>query len=344
MMKDSTMSRILVETVVKKALAAIKEDPERGTRNLVDMALQFAEGRFQQELFSAIQTMLQNEHSAYYNLVRDVVSRTDAERLLTFGMNVGYNGCTVGARHIRENERKLGCNIPWTVSIRPDGARWADDRARYDRLIGEGETLGIYVWAVFAGERPQDLLCLAKAHPASAFCVFCRAEDLTEVFLEEALEYNNIMLLVRYDEAAADVCASLQRMGLLYSVWYPYGTKDLEDIINGDLFYSAQQLAPAFTVLLAEPECPMEVRRLVCQAVRSARNDQRFQTLLWEMESDNCLVDSIISGDSCLVSFDGAGRLCAGTGKTWGERGNIFHGSLLKILQGAYPKTVEETA
>lgn len=343
-MKDSTMTRIVVETVVKKALAAIKEDPERGTRNLVDMALQFAEGRFQQELFSTIQTMLQNEHSAYYSLVRDVVSRTDAERLLTFGMNVGYNGCTVGARHIRENERKLGCNIPWTVSIRPGGARWADDRARYDRLIGEGETLGIYVWAVFAGERPQDLLCLAKAHPASAFCVFCRADDLTEVFLEEALEYNNIMLLVRYDEAAADVCASLRRMGLLYSVWYPYGAKDLEDIINGDLFYSAQQLAPAFTVLLAEPECPMEVRRLVCQAVRTARSDQRFQTLLWEMESDNCLVDSIISGDSCLVSFDGAGRLYSGGGKTWSEHNDIFHESLVKILQGACPKTVEETA
>ena len=343
-MEDSMMTRIVIETVVKKALAAIKEDPERETRNLVDMALQFAEGRFQQELFSTMQTMLQNEHSAYYGLVRDVVSHTDAERLLTFGMNVGYNGCTVGARHIRENERKLGCSIPWTVSIRPDGARWADDCARYDKLIGEGETLGIYVWAVFAGERPRDLLCLAKSHPASAFCVFCRGEDLTEVFLEEALEYDNIMLLVRYDEAAADVCASLRRMGLLYSVWYPYGAKDLEDILNGDLFYSAQQLAPAFTVLLARPECPVEVRRLVCRAVRAARNEQRFQTLLWEMESDNGLVDSIISKDSCLVAFDGAGRLCSGDGRTWGEHHDIFHGSLVEILQGAYPKTVEETA
>ena len=58
---ENSISRMLVEMVVRKALKSIKDDPERGIRNLVDMALQFSsEGRFQRDFFSAAQTMLQN--------------------------------------------------------------------------------------------------------------------------------------------------------------------------------------------------------------------------------------------------------------------------------------------
>ena len=93
---EKSMSRMLVETVVKKALKSIKESPERGIRNLVDMALQFSEGRFQINFFTVTQTMFQNENSAYYGLVRNVVAYTDSDRLFTFGMNLGYNSCTEG--------------------------------------------------------------------------------------------------------------------------------------------------------------------------------------------------------------------------------------------------------
>lgn len=72
---EKSMSRFLVETVVKKALKSIKDSPERGIRNLVDMGLQFSEGRFQKNFFTVAQTMLQNENSAYYSLVRNKIGR-----------------------------------------------------------------------------------------------------------------------------------------------------------------------------------------------------------------------------------------------------------------------------
>lgn len=81
-------------------LKSIKNDPERGARNLVDLAMQFSEGRFQKNFFSAAQTMLQNENSAYYGLIRDIATYTDETRLFTFGMNLGYNGCTVGVKRM----------------------------------------------------------------------------------------------------------------------------------------------------------------------------------------------------------------------------------------------------
>ena len=71
---ENSMSRMMVEIVVRKALKSIKDDPERGIRNLVDMALQFSSEEISKRLFSAAQTMLQNENSPYYGLLRDLVA------------------------------------------------------------------------------------------------------------------------------------------------------------------------------------------------------------------------------------------------------------------------------
>ncbi|MGB4610151.1 MAG: hypothetical protein WBH77_05945, partial [Saccharofermentanales bacterium] len=83
------MPRLLVETIVKKALKSIKHSPERGIRNLIDFALQLSDGRFQKDFFTVAQNMLQNENSAYYELIRDVITYVDTEKLYTFGINVG---------------------------------------------------------------------------------------------------------------------------------------------------------------------------------------------------------------------------------------------------------------
>lgn len=84
---------------------------------------------------------------------------------------------------------------------------------------------------------------------------------------------------------------ALRKTGLLYSVWYQYGQKDTEFIINGDLFSSAQQLSPVFTALMPEPDCPQIIGTLVYQEVTRARGEQLYRTLLWELQYDNSLTD-----------------------------------------------------
>jgi len=338
---EKTMSRMLVETVVKKALKSIKESPERGIRNLIDMALQFSDGRFQQNFFAAAQTMLQNENSAYYGLVRDVMTYTDTDRLFTFGMNLGYSGCTEGARRIRENEEKLGCNIPWTVLLQVDTQRFDENRQAYSKLLREGERLGVYTWMVFPTEKPGKAFALTEEYPDSAFCFFCEKEDITPTLLDEAAECKNLMLVVRYDEDTNAVCEAMRERGLLYSVWYQYGQKDTEIIINGDLFSSTQQSSPTFTVLLPEINCPEEVRRLLYQEVTRVRNEQSFRTLVWELQRDNLLIDSIISEDDCAVCFDKDGNLCDWNGKI--EHYSLFQNDLIEMLTAACPKKARKS-
>ena len=118
-MKDIT--RIFVETTIRKAIRDIKDSPKRSFRNLIDLGLNFAKGRFEKPFLVSVQNLLQNEQSPYYDLVLDTVHNVDTDRLITFGMNVGYNGCTKGAKIIREIESKENYNIPWSLSLEIDG-------------------------------------------------------------------------------------------------------------------------------------------------------------------------------------------------------------------------------
>lgn len=289
------------------------------------MALQFSDGRFQQDFFAAAQTMLENDNSAYYDLARNTVAHVDTDHLFTFGMNLGDNGCTVGAQRIRKNEASMGVRIPWTVSLQIDVECFLFHSEQYHGMIYEGEKLGIYTWMLFVLERPMEILPLVETHTDSAFFLFCEPKDVTDTFLDTASELHNLMLVVRYDENTLHVYSMLQRAELLYSVWYPYSGLELNSIINGDLFCSTQQVTPIFTALVPGRECCDAVQKCAYQAVKKARNEQSYRTLPWELYGDNCVIDAIISNDACTVHFDQDGDLC--------DRGKKVEGSHKNLLQ-----------
>ena len=129
-----TVIRRLTETYLRGKIRELKNDPERGIRNLIDLALNLSSGRFQQNFFLAAQTMLQNQQSSYYRLIQDVIFHVNEEHLVTFGMNVGYNSLTYGAKRIRATEDVEGFNIPWVIALSVNGEL-------YDRMEGFYQSL-----------------------------------------------------------------------------------------------------------------------------------------------------------------------------------------------------------
>ena len=112
----NTIARTLIQTVVRQKLNAIKSDPERSLRNLVDMGLSFAVGGEQKRFLQQAQHALQDENSAYYRIIYDMALHVDTEHLMGFGMNLGYNSLTAGARTIRRLESECGYDIPWCLT------------------------------------------------------------------------------------------------------------------------------------------------------------------------------------------------------------------------------------
>jgi len=216
------MTSVLIETTIRNTIRQIKEDPERSIRNIVDMALHFANGRFQQHFLSAAQNMLQNENSSYYKLIPDLIHNIDEERIITFGMNVGYNSCTVGAQKIRDIESKEHYNIPWTISLELTGEQYIHYPYVYQSLINQGRALGIYTWIIHSFGQISYLLELADAFPDCAFPIFCSANELTGEVLDDAESIKNIMFIIPYSDQSEDIYKQLRARNFLYSVSYPY--------------------------------------------------------------------------------------------------------------------------
>ncbi len=342
MENDST--RILIETMVRKTLRDIKNSPERSIRNLVDMALHFSEGRFQRNFFALVQSMLQNEDSPYYGLIEDAVAHTDPNRILRFGMNLGYNSCTLGARVIRQTEEREGYNVPWVLSLAFPSACLPQRMNRYQSAIDQGERLGIYTWMLFPDTEPEGSLELMQSHPDSAFFLFCQPEDITPQFLEGAARRENLMLVVKDGEGAAAACKTLRQGHFLYSLFYRYGEAEVSAITGGDVLRRAAEMHPIFTGLIAKPGCPVSARNAVYDYVKAARLSPQSQTVAWEVAMDGGLIDSIISEEVCVAGFDADGDLRTPDAPPRGGGCNLLENSLRDILILAFPKAQRKEA
>lgn len=335
-MKDIT--RILVETTLRKTLNEIKDSPKRTIRNLVDLELDFAKGRFQKSFLETIQKMLEDEHSPYYDLISDVVYNVNHERLISFGMNVGYNGCTKGAKKIREIERKENYNIPWSVLLEIDGKNYLDNEKKYFSVIEQGKNLGIYTYLIFSDWNVKSILSLAKKHNDCAFAFFCNKEDIEESILDEADKLYNVMFVVRYDENMANTIMLLRERQMLYSVFIPYADSEVKNIVDGDYFEGIEDFHPVFTGLLPTENCSNQAIEKVYDYVTETRKNQELQTILWDVYSDSKFIDSIISDDSCTAEFDKNGNFINRGNNAIYDNCNIFNFSLIEVFKKVFSK------
>ena len=184
-------SRIIIKTFIKTALKDSDESPERCARNLVDMALNFANGRFQQSFFEISRAILNNENSPYYPLIADALKHMDKEKLLEFGLDLGYNSCTSGAHIIRKLKRTENINVPWLLSMVIDTAR-PDFLSDYQSVLTQGKELGIYTYFITVPKDPAKVLPLIRNNPDCAVILLCDTSDITEDFAGTAETLNNL--------------------------------------------------------------------------------------------------------------------------------------------------------
>ena len=331
-------TRILIETIVRRTLREIQSAPERSIRNLVDMALNFSKGRFQKRFFESTQRMLSDEHSAYYQLVRNMVNNVDHERLLCFGMNVGYNSCTLGAKKIREIEAAEGFNIPWALFLDIASDTFGQHREAYDALLRQGKELGIFTWFIRAKDLNVDMIDLLAEHSDCAFALMCDSGMLSDELLEEIAEQKHIMLGIGLDENADVLCAELRSRKLLYAVYKEYTSGDLKDILNDNMLYDMQSLNAPITALIPDESCSVSEREIVYDYVLRKREGQKFPTILWDMVQDVLGIDTIISDDCCSAGFGADGSFFAlANGQVIGKW-NLFEHDLRSILSGCLKK------
>ena len=328
-------SRIIIKTFVKTALKDADESPERCTRNLVDMALHFSKGRFQQEFFEMARAMLNNENSPYYPLIEDTLRHMDKEKLIEFGMNLGYNGCTQGAHIVRKIKRTENINVPWLLFLNIDSS-CEDLLSRYQAVFDQGKELGIYVYFLYTDKEPEKLLPLIKHNPDCAMILLCHSASVTEDFAVAAESLDNMLIGVDYDDSTDAACLVLRDHRLLYSVYRRYREKESEEILSGSYARFAEELHCPFVAVVAGPDCSTSVRENVYKAIVGARVAQKYRTIPLDLLYDTERVGNIISPPSSVIGFKPDGTIYNLDTKGNPVSHNIFQESLRNILKESF--------
>ncbi len=334
------VSRIMIESVVKKAIKDIKENPRRNIRNLVDMAVQFSPKGQQSGFFSAAQAMLKNENSPYYDMIYKNISLSEEQRILNFGMNVGYNGLFMGADEIRKNERKYGFHIPWIISLEISKDSWSENKQNIIDLIAQGRQLGIYNWILFVDDEIFDIGDIAGLYSDCAFFLFIEGDRISPRLVDCIYEYKNIMPVCSFDEDNTSVYQEMRRQGILFSIYIRYGQCDIQSIINGEMIFPVLQHYPVFTVLVADGDCPQVIRKLAYNEAEQSRIKQKYCTVLWELDCNNRKIDAIVSKSAQGVYFDKNGNLQMWHGTAHKSVFNVFEKGLKTVLKENFAENI----
>ena len=335
---NHSANQSIIEATVSSAIKRIENDPERSIRNLVDMGLMFCNGKFQQRFLAEAQRMLENENSSYYRIIPDLISNVDSKRITTFGINLGYQSCTKGARIIRKIEAEKSCNVPWCISLELEKETYYQKKEEYFSLIEQGQSLGIYTWFVNPYSDMISTLELAEHFSDSAFVIVCKPEDIAEIMLDEFSEIYNVFFIVNYNEGIEDACAILRKRKFLFSVVYKYQEHDIENILNHSILYDLCSLHSLFSLFYADATCPLEMQQRVYEYVKEMRYKQSFQTVPFDFIYDVRFIDEIISEDAVSIHFDSHGICHTHLDAKYITTYNIFHETLIDILKQAVPK------
>lgn len=337
-MKKTDFTRVLIEGTVRRTLNRLQEAPEREIRNLVDMGLNFSTGRFQTHFLEIAQNMLQNPNSSYYTIIKDTAWHVDQERLMAFGINLGYDSCTKGAKIIRQTEAERHFNIPWALSIALNEEKLSQEPAFYPGLFKQGKELGIYTYLLYLKEDASLAPALLQTQPDCAFILFLRGSQITPALIRLFETVKNVMICVHANDDMDEACGRLREARFLYAVYKPYSESSKEEILGGQWLQEILPCHPVFAFLLPDLSCSSQTREAVHSYILSIRDRHMYPVIPIDIRQDMMLIDRIVSDDICLAGFEETGNLCTHTGRYQSKEYNIFSNTLDDILRRTMAK------
>ena len=330
-MKNGSVGRHMLQATLTSAFR--DNGPKRSFRNLVELGEKFSAGRRQRAFFSAIREMLRKDSSAYYLLWERVVRDTDHDCLQTFGINVGYNGCTSGIRTLRALERIHRCGIPAIVGACYNG-REMDARA-LEELLRQGEKLGIFTYVVdYRGGDVGALATVLAAHKDAGFIVLTGDCALENQAVSLLTARKNVMLAVSADRSDfSDCCQLLHEAHALYCVYAGYDETRAGEILGGDFIERIGAFSATFVLLLPEDDVTRQTSGEVGAFAAKARRDQRWPFIPMDLREDLVAIERNIARCACFVRFDPDGRLVTQSGRAEDPGLNMRSLGLLDIFK-----------
>lgn len=310
-MKANNLNKNIIQSILKKAIQCMQENPEREIRNLVDIGVMFAKGHFQKQFFLAAEKELAKENSRYYKLVTQSVRKTDKEALLSFGINLGYNSLTYGANTIRDFEKQSGFHVPWVLYIQLSDNGCLDTGA-LDSLILQGEKIGIYSYILIIQtefSKTEELGNLIKSHKDCAFMLLA-GPDWEASHIDVLQKLNNLFVGVDISshgrEEIMGAVNRLRKAKILCGAFCPRTEKAPFDMEKAALETASYECELIF--VLDEYSFFMENQEQIKKTLYDMRFRLTAPAIPFDLMADTVVIDRNISSEGCLALVSENGR------------------------------------
>ncbi|WP_048600933.1 radical SAM protein [Rubeoparvulum massiliense] len=202
------------QQLVKEGIRHLEKNPEANFGHLIDWAEHLVTKEDHERKVAWFRKTWSNPESNWNQYIHRFFNQLDPHVQEKFLINFMVNAGIVGIPLEERMREKYQCNIPWAILMDPTAACnlrctgcWAAeynknasmDNQLLERIIEEGEELGIYMYIFSGGEplvRKHDLLEIAKRHSDCMFLAFTNATLVDEAFAEEMVRAGNMMLAI----------------------------------------------------------------------------------------------------------------------------------------------------
>lgn len=333
-MKNKNYTRVLIETVVDRGIKDITDDPKRSLRRLADMGKQYSEGRFQKAAFGHITNLLKNDESPYYKMLENFLATVDHKAIKTFGLNMGYDSWTYGARLIRCESEKRGYMLPWVVQIHYDPDTEGNLKAEdIDNIADRLSVLGINTYVIFREHGlgfDEDLTEVIRKHPGCAFYLFLNDGIISKEEADTIKNLGNAVISINISaENAAGTCKLLKEMKVLYVIHYLYSTGEVERFTDDEYIDEWLSYGSAFIFLIQKDSDKGAAGRFA----KKTRMEQQYPILIWDVYSDIRLVNEMISDTPFIFEAGSDGKVIYPEGSEY----NILETDILTVLEKTAP-------
>lgn len=198
---DATIHAVRGKGTEKMAENAVK---------LIDLGEPLLKDRYPASAFDAARKLVQDPNGKWMQFAYRAINEIDPNVLKMNVLNLVFEGMLSGYNQVCELREKYDCNMPWILLFDPTSACnlhckgcWAAEYGNrlnlsyedMDRIVTEGEELGIHWYMMTGGEpmcRKDDILKLAEKHQTSVFHLFTNGTLIDDDFCEAVKKVGNM--------------------------------------------------------------------------------------------------------------------------------------------------------
>ncbi len=317
---QNSFTRMMIEVAVDKALGEIRKKSKRALRNLADLGMHYAKGRFQDEFFTIAQHMLEDDNSPYYDMFFHLANNVDPKMLKKFGINLGYNAWTAGAKTIRKWEQERGYHVPWTVVFNWENLSEHEmlSEEEIQRNISQAKEMGIYCYMFFVGANQEVFNSLLKvfAHNDDcAFLCFCETPLITSNLAIQLRKMGNTMPVVEISptqrKETERACEILLEEECLFSLWVSYDDEMIPEIWKRYREPQEKSIC-SFVFFIRKENCSDEAADKLHELVDEGQETPQSTLFPIDFYEDISHVDRKISKEDCYLEIQSNDRALFG--------------------------------